>query len=203
MNNLAEQVIIDILKEEMNIDDNHIWIRNQNKKIPPEDGLFVVVGMVYSKTYGAVTQYVPKTITPEEPAEPYEILEQQQSVQTVDSIQIDIVSRDNSAITRRWEVIAALNSLYSEQQQEGDSFKISHIPTNFVNSSSAEGGSNLNRFSIVVNCFVWYKKYKDLVKDNDDGINSYYDSFTTRADDEKTIGTEEPLIEFTLTEEED
>ena len=112
MDRLASQVIIDILASEMGFGSSNIWIRDQNKKIPNDDG-----------------------------------------------------------------------------------FKIMRLPNSFINSSVAEGGSQLNRYSITVGCMVLYEKIKILNPDNGD----YYDDFDTRVDDEKTIGEIDGLIEFNIT----
>lgn len=180
MNETAEQIIVNIIATELGLGADNVWVRNQTRKIPTGSDLFVVVGMTdsrpiasqsYVKDIGEVT---------------YEI----QRVQTWDRIQIDIFSRDNSAITRRWEIMTALKSIYSQQKQEENSFKIFPIPTGFINTSSAEGGSNINRFTLTVSCAVWFEKRKVL------SGGDYFDQFKTRVDDANTIGTDEPLIYF-------
>ena len=117
----------------------------------------------------------PVTITITSVQTPTEI----QQVQMSENIQIDIQSRNNDARTRRWEIIAALQSIYAKQKMEENSFKIFRIPRSFVNSGMSDGGSVLNRFSIVINCYTWYNKTKN--------ITEYYDDFNTRVDDESTI----------------
>jgi hypothetical protein len=118
-------------------------------------------------------------------------------MQAREMVQIDVLSRSNDGIFRTWEVIAALNSIFSEQTQETNSFKIFRIPTNFINTSSAEGSSIINRYTITFPVFVWYRKGVILTLNGGD----YYDDFTTRVDDEKTIGTETPLIQFEINQE--
>lgn len=255
MDSLPEQILVDILTEEMDMPPNSVWVRDQNRLIPNDDGLYIIIGMVDSKPMSNTTtmiqnnalvqgtqnyfsddvqtksyfsdddetvRYVSDGGTPAQQNVDYfsdrqftkiyfsddaqtlryisgsqpEIDQVQLStVQTCDNIMISILSRDTQALTRRWEIIAALQSIYSQQQQEANSFKIFRLPLNFVNASSAEGGSNINRFSITVPCFVWYKKEKVLTATGGD----YYDDFTTRVDDEKTIGTPKPLFEFEIT----
>lgn len=195
MDSLAEQIFIDILKNEMGLTDQQCWVRSQTRKIPNDTGLYIVAGMADSEDYGVNTEFENFTVTPVE-GDPYETLKQIQTVSTQENIQIDIYSRDNQALKRRWEIRAALSSLYSKQAQEKNFFKIGRIPKNFVNSSVAEGGSNLNKFSCVVPALVWYKKEKIL----DPGSNQYYDDFKTRVDDEVSIGTAHGVIEFEIDE---
>lgn len=96
-------------------------------------------------------------------------------------VQIDVCSKNTDAMTRNWEVIAALNSFYSQQTQEANTFKIFRLPRGPANTSSAEGGSFLNRYTLTVPCFVWY--VKETVMNSGD----YYDDFHTQADDEQTL----------------
>lgn len=189
MNSLAEQVIIDILKERMTLADSQVWIRSQNRKIPADTKLYLIVGMVSTQVVSAQTymeEQIIDTLTKQ-----VEI----NRVQTLENIQIDILSRSNDAITRRWEIVAALKSIYAQQKQEANYFKICREPSSFLDISSAEGSSQLNRFSITIPCFVWYKK-ETVLEDSYD----YYDKFTQRVDDAKTIGEENGLIEFSLGE---
>lgn len=106
-------------------------------------------------------------------------------VQTQEMIQIEVLSRSNDALTRNWEVIAAIKSIYAQQMQEVNNFSIARLPLSFLNTSSAEGGSDLNRYTLTFPAFVWYTKAKVLVNNGGD----YYDDFSARVDDEKTIAT--------------
>lgn len=191
MNKLASQFIIDIINNEMDMPPNAVWLREQNRTIPNDNGLYIAVGLVSAQTIGNTTEMVtlnnPDTNLPTQ----YEI----NTVQQQEAIQIDILSSasNNYAMLRNWEVIAALQSFYSQQIQEQNDFKIFRIPRSFVDTSSAEGGSMLQRYTITIMAFVWYRKQKIF--------GDYYDDFTVRVDDEKTIGTATPLIEFEITPE--
>lgn len=191
MEKTAEQIIVDILLHEMpDLTEENVWIRNQTRKIPPTAGLYITVGMTDSK--GLSGQVFIEQRINETTGEPEQF--EVQRVQTMDNIMISIMSRDNSALTRRWEVIAALNSFYSKQQQESNYFKISRLPNMFIDGSSAEGGSNLNRYIMTVGCFVWYRKETNITN----VVYDYYDDFNTRVDDAVTIGEENGLIEFEI-----
>ncbi len=183
---MAESIIVDILQTQLDLEENQLWVRYQNEKIPPDDRLYIVVGMSDSQVISSVNTPTPAYGGMEE------------TLQTVarENFQIDIFSRSLAAIQRRWEVVAALNSVYSEQQQELYKFKIFTVPTSFVNTSSAEGGSNINRFSIIIACHTWYRQEKVLQSPND-----YYNDFDTRVDDEATISEPDGLIEFNIQEE--
>ena len=150
MNSLTEQILVNVIKSELSIDDNHCFIRNQNFKVPSDEGLFVVLGLVDSKIMSSNNEVLPVSGG----------MEENQIVLSAESIQFDVYSRDNSALLRRYEVLQALSSIYCQQQQELNNFRIFQIPHTFINSSEAEGGSRLNRFTIVVTCHVWNLKQK-------------------------------------------
>ena len=189
MDKLAEQILLDIIATQMGIDTTrNIWIRSQNRKIPNDEELYIVLGMTDAVPISAQSYMKPDV------AEQVEV----QETQLKENIQIDLLSRSNAALLRRWEVIAALNSIYSKQKQELHSFKIARLPSSFLNTSAAEGGSELNRFSLSSPCHVWYRKEIDLTEDG----KEYFDSFTTRVDDRVTIGEEDGLFEFTIEAEE-
>lgn len=188
MHKLSSQFIRDIIKEEMVLDDNQIWLRNQNKVIPDDDGLYIIVGIVNSQPFSNITEFVPVTVNS------VDLLQENQRVTIKEDIQIDVVSADIQAAQRAWEVIAAINSLYSKQIQDANSFKIFKQPTHFVDLSGIEGGSTVNRYSILLSAWSWYVKSKVLPQTGD----NYYDDFTTRVDDNKTIDTDTPVIEFEI-----
>lgn len=189
MNKLIAQYFVDIIVQEMSMSKQSVWLRDQNKLINNDDGLYIIVGFVggvpISNTT-SVSQETVNNITNE-----YQTCE----VQVMEAIQVDVLSRSNLALTRNWEVIAAMQSIYAQQVQEANNFKIFRIPHNFVNTSISEGGSMLNKYSITISALAWYRKEKVLVSP----LGDYYDNFTQRVDDAKTIGTDTPLIEFEIT----
>lgn len=200
---MTEQYLVDIVAHELGLSgtgtpgvDCQVWVRNQTITIPPDDKLYIMVGMVDSKVIANKTsQYTAQEHYPT-PSDPLTtIMHEVFTAVTRENIQIDIMSRTNESLLRRWEVIAALTSVYAFQVMEKAQFKIFKVPTSFANTSNAEGSSMLNRFSIIVPCHTWYSK--DKVLDSPNG--NFYDSFRTRVDDEKTIGQINGLIDFTIT----
>jgi hypothetical protein len=234
MNTLTEQIIVDILKTKMTLDDSRVWVRDQTRKIPNGEGVYIVVGMVSGQVMSAETYLVdsqdgglvwdtPGLVFDTEglfyadgvvPAnydmgagnydeglfwddsggEP--VILQSEITETLvqETIQVDIFSRDNTALLNRWRIITSLNTIYAKQKQEENSFKMARIPTGFINTSVAEGSSNLNRFTLTIPCLVWYREAK-LLSETGEG---YYDDFKTRVDDQKSIGTDHGIIEFEI-----
>ena len=188
MNSLTAQIIVDIIRHEMNLPAGNVWLRDQNKLIPNDNGLYIVVGMVNAFTL--CNEVYMKDVVTLLGTEEHQINEVQQQ----ENIQIDVLSRSNDALTRNIEIEMALQSFYGQQQQELNNFKIFRNPRSFVNSSGAEGGSTLNRYSITISAFVWYRKDMLLSSPNGD----YYDDFKQRVDDDKTIGTTNPVAAFEI-----
>lgn len=172
----------------MQIDDNSVWLRNQNRSIPDDDGLYIVVGIVDSHPYSNITEFATVTIGSET------TYQQQQRVTVQENVQVDVFSRDIKAAQRNWEVLAALHSLFSQQTQEQNSFKIFRIPTTMSDISTQEGGRYINRYTAIIPVHAWYYKTKNLPQNGGD----YYDDFTQRVDDNKSITEPEGIIEFTI-----
>lgn len=190
----TEEIFVEIIREFMGLQSNQVVVRDQNFKLPNDQRIYIVVGMVDSRPYSAQS-YMETRFTEGSDPEPYEVEITQ--TQLRENIQIDIMSRDRKAILQRNEVYLAVNSIRCKQAQEEYGFKIARIPTNFVNTSAAEGGSNINRFTMTIPCLTWYEKVISLSEDG----KYYYDRFKTRVDDEKSIETDTPLFEFEINSE--
>lgn len=185
MNKLSSQYILDIIAAEMKLGQDQLWVRNQNRKIPNDERLYVVAGIVDSHPFSSITKFVPTTGA----------MEEQQGVVIQENVQVDVFSRGIVAAQRTWEVIAALNSLTAQQLQEQMQFKIFRQPHNFTDTSSIEGGSQINRYTLVFPVHALYQKTQILAKNGE----NYYDDFKQRVDDSQTIGEPAGLIEFEIT----
>lgn len=189
----VEQILVALIKAELELDDSQIWVRDQTRKIPNDKGLYITVGMVDSRSYGSNKKIIERVTETET-----QVIEVK-TVNIIESQQISVMSRDNSALLRRFEIITALNSIRSNQTQEFNDIKISRLTDGFVNASSAEGASNLQRFVLNFNCFRLFRAERVLSSSGGD----YYDKFSTRVDDEKTIGTSSPIIYLEIPEGDD
>lgn len=188
MNSITETYLVDIIRFEMDLPDAQVWIKSQNRYIPNTTDLFIIVGSQEPKPFSNTKEI-------KENAQG-EVLQVQQ-VQMREVVNIDLVSASDDARKRKHEVIMALNSYYAEQVQEKNQFRIFEIPQTFIDTGDAEGGSELNRFTLSIICHSWYRKEKVLNMPDGD----YYDDFDTRVDDKETIGTANGIIEFNITED--
>ncbi len=176
MNELTEQYIADIIKQEMGLPDGNVWISNQNRTIALDLGLYVAIGMSTSTIISSTN-----TSTPTELG-----MQEIQQLVARQSIQIDVLSKSNDALTRREEIILALNSIYSEQVQEANNFRIFPLTNSFVNTSSAEGSSQINRFTLQITCNAWFRKEKPLATPDGD----YFDSFGLTVQNARSLDVE-------------
>lgn len=160
-----EEYIVDIIRKEMNLNQQNIWIYSQNRKIPPQSQeLYVTVGCVDFLPISSKSRFKMVEATQTEPEHGSEI----QTVYGRASIQIDILSRSREARIRRAELLMALNSYYSKEVQDKHQFRIFELPARFLNTSSLEGGSEINRFSLVIRAMISEDKIKET---------PYYDQF--------------------------
>lgn len=165
----VENYVVDIIRNEMGLDQNHIWIRAQNRKIPPNaNELFVVVGAVDFNPISSKSYYDSTTD------------KERQVVYGRAMLQVDIFSRSTEARTRRAEVLMALNSFYSQEIQNMYQFRIFEIPSSFLNTSELEGGSDINRFTI---------RFYSMCSEVKEKTTAYYDTFNAEINSDGTIIT--------------
>lgn len=196
MKPIPSQVIVDILTTEMGMPKNSVWVRNQNVKIPDDNGLYIIAGMVAAFPISNVTYMITgdkaNFTDYDQPTQNWDVAQKYWDDQEIqvnevvqnENIQIDILSRSNVILARNWEIIAAMQSFYAQQQQELYNFKIFRIPRNFIDTSAAEGGSQLNRYTITISVQALYQKVKIL----NSVLGDYYNQFSMRVDTENTIG---------------
>lgn len=159
MNREPIKIVGDIIKSLMELTDQQIFIYNQNFKLPETSGLFVVIQYNTSQVYSSTNEFVPTDAGGEE------VL----TTQTREDYTINVMSKDDTARTRKEEVVLSLNSNYSKNQQELFQFRIGRVTGNFTNVSELEGGAFMNRFAIPISLLAHYSKTVST---------DYYDTFT-------------------------
>ena len=133
-----------------------IW--HENYDLPKTEGLLIVLSEDPGKVIGLKTSFNDALPTP---------LEQQELV-IAKTVDIDVMSRNFEARQHKEEVLMALASFYSQQQQEAAGFRIFAYPNSFLDISEAEGSSNIYRFRASMIVHVRYSKTKTV---------NYYNSF--------------------------
>ena len=152
-----EEYVVDIIRTELGLDQQHIWIQSQNRKIPPNSNdLYVVVGVVDFLPISSKSYYLSaKDI-------------ERQVIYGRANVQIDIFSRSNEARNRRGEILMALNSFYSKGIQDSKQFRIFELPSTFLNLSGLAGGSDINRFTM---------RFYAMIAESKEKSSDYYDTF--------------------------
>lgn len=171
-----EKILVDIVKTCLNIPDSYgtttkgdvipsVIIYAQNIKLFNTDKLQVVIKCISSTPYSNRSEFVTN-----QDGTYSEI----QDLNLQKMMQIDCYSRNNDARDRFWEITAALNSTYAQQQMDLYNFKIGRI-TQTNNISGIDGGSDINRYSITFNVLTHEQKITNI---------DYYDKFRLTAQDE-------------------
>lgn len=151
--------ICKILQHQLSLTDNQIWIYNQKRDIPNDFGVYYVVSYLGQRIIGNVR----KEVATEDGLMEY------QSVHNLAEFRIDILSRSSNVRNMRDLAVMALNSTYSQQVQEADSFQIARNSFQVTNTSEVEGVAELNRYSISFNVTYMTQTSKSI---------DYFDTFT-------------------------
>lgn len=176
MNKSIEKILVDIIKHELNLPDNYgktsngdvipsVIIYSQNIKLFNTDKLQITVRTVSQRVWSNRSQFT------EIDGEFTEV----QDINESRMMQIDCYSRNNDARDRFWEIAAALNSTYAQQQMDLYNFKIGTM-TNSQNTSGLDGGSDINRFTTTFNVLTHQQKQTPV---------EYYDKFETTFNNEQ------------------
>lgn len=128
----------DILQTQLNLPNDHCYIWNQKVFQPSDSNLYLIVSMPAPKPFGNNLK----------PSADGSVVNQYVSMYA--RVNIDIISRGPAARDQKELVILALNSIYSQQQQEANGFYIGKIPVSggFVNLSQIDGAAIPYRYQI-------------------------------------------------------
>jgi hypothetical protein len=153
------KILADIIKTEMVLPNERVLIYNQKWNLPNIDSIYIYIGYLSELVSSNNRYYENRTDGY------YEV----QTLQKMSSFSINVFSANNEARLRKEEVILALNSTYSVQNQEKYGFKIFRIPSNFQDISQVEGNALLNRYNITIDVINQNIKEKKV---------DYYDKYS-------------------------
>ncbi len=158
---MAEPIkqICKILKNQLSLTDNQIWIYNQKRDIPNDYGIYYVVQYNGQRIIGNTRREKPTNSG----------LIEYQSLHSLANIALDIFSRSTIVREARDLAIMALNSTYSQQVQEANGFQIARNSFQVTNASEVEGIAELTRYSITFNVTYMSETTKSI---------DYFDTFT-------------------------
>lgn len=147
----------DIVSHELGIPRDRVYLWDQKIMQPTDFGMYVAVSVGRAKPFGNVYRFNSTTNTND------------QFVAMQAMLDIDVISRGPDARDRKEEVILALASQYSQQQQTTNGFYIGTISKEFVNLSYVDGAAIPYRYRISVNMQYPYRKISS---------SQYFDTFT-------------------------
>ena len=101
-------IIREIIKDQLSLSDDQIWIYNQRIKIPDTKGMFISVSRIGSKVYANNSSYVGSTSD----------LVEDQYVSNLETISIDALSQDTSALEYYPDILMAIRSTKAQQEAE-------------------------------------------------------------------------------------
>jgi hypothetical protein len=160
-------LVCDVLKNQMVLSADQIWIYNQKQNIPVDSRLYVIVSLVSAMPYASGKKYSFATNMRSTT---------HQHVQ--ETIRVDLLSAGPDAINRVQEVVGALASDYAEQVAFANGLRFALIPTSIVDSSAAEVTRMLFRMTVEFKVLRAYTQTKTV---------PHYDTFTSQIRTEKGI----------------
>lgn len=149
-----------IIRTEMNLADDQVYLWDQKIDIPTDNRIYIPVGVASVKPYGNRRSYA--VIGGD--------FSEKQTLWVMSTVDITILGKTADARDRKEEVLLALSSTYSQQRQVEFGFKIATLPTSFVNLSEIDGPAIPYRFTISVALHYKVSKSKPV---------EYYDSIST------------------------
>lgn len=151
-------LVADILENFMGLQNGQVMIYNQKYDIPKDTKIYIAINFVSNKPYGNVKKSE-------------EIAGDLYSIQEINNgavIDLDIMCRTMEALERKEEMLLALKSDYSINQQAFNSFYVSNISQSFLNLTTEEGPALLYRFKTTVALQYTVRRTKKV---------DYYDQF--------------------------
>lgn len=152
-------IVRDIIKDQLSLSDDQIWIYNQRIKIPDTKGLFISIARVGSKVYANNSSYTGST----------EELVENQFVSNLETISIDALSQDTSALEYYPDILMSLRSTKAQKMAESYGMRFDSIPFSTADLSSQEGTSMIYRINISFPVYRTYYTSRTI---------DYYDSFS-------------------------
>jgi len=130
-------ILCDIIATDMVLDPDRVVVYNQNYKAPKDDEIYIVVAEGPSRIIANTNRFDPDTD------------QEKKRVSVSTTYNVEITSRNTDAKYRKAEILAAIDSDYSEQKQELNHIRI--FRTSQINDLSfIEGRSALHRYQIPV-----------------------------------------------------
>lgn len=144
----AIQLVADIIRSEMGLSQDQVYLYNQKYDIPLDSRLYVAVGMNSLKSFGNRPRYVGGSSA----------LTAIQTTNVVASLSIHVFSRSVLALLQKEQVLLALSSPYAESQMELNSFFVAPVTTSISDISVVDGAAIPYHYFFSVNLQYFSQK---------------------------------------------
>lgn len=153
----------EIIEREMGLARGRVWIWDQKVFQPTDASLYIAVVGVRFKPFA---NRIGPAIVNGNP----DWSQSEQSINVMATLDVNVISRSTEALLRKEEVLLALNSAYSNFQQDANSIAIGRLPagSQFIDISQVDGAAIPYRFKISVNMQYAVTKQKPV---------DYFDTF--------------------------
>ena len=143
-------MLCDIIQTEMGLADGRVYLWNQKIIMPTDSNIFIAVSILDDEPFANVNRHNSSGGG----------LDSEQFVTVRSTIGLDIMSRGPDARERRFEVLFALASDYSQQQQAANGFYIARLPSGrrMVSLNQVDGSAIPYRFHIDISMHYAYSK---------------------------------------------
>jgi hypothetical protein len=126
-----------------------VVVYDENWEAPKDLGLYVVIMTGETEIIGSTAVYDPDTDTEET------------GIAAAQRLLVNVTSKDRSALSRKEEVIMALTSTFSQQQQEAQQMRLTREGA-IQDLSFIEGAAALHRYQVPVKIFFVKVKTKAI-----------------------------------------
>lgn len=145
------KVLADILQSELGLKDGQVMLAYQNFEVPTNTGLYIALSYGVQQTVGNNNQ---------NSVDLYGNYVEVQSYMALHEIEVDIMSFDNSARTRKEQVLWAVQSYNATSLMNKYSMKLAKTPGSFISVDSLEPAKQLNRFRITIAMYALHQNTK-------------------------------------------
>lgn len=145
------KVVADILSHELNLSSDRIFIYNDGRPLPKDDGLYISLCINETIPYANNSKTGDINTT----------FSEKISMNYRQKVIASVISKDSTARIAAYNAVMALSSVYSIQKQEEYSCHIAKI-AHVTDASFLEETARLNRFDVAINVISWAEATKEI-----------------------------------------
>lgn len=149
------QLVADIIRQGLGLAQDQVYVYDQKYDIPPDDRIYVAVGIDSLKPFGNRPKIQPDGTT-------------LQSVNIQAMVSIHVLSRSTKLLFTKESVFLALSSQYAENAMTLSAFQVASLSTSFIDVSEIDGAAIPYHYRATVSLQYAYTGLQS---------NPYYDTF--------------------------